>query len=178
MRVECEATRSQYKELELRLGHLSHEKQLLSEQLQQEIESHAETKKRLAQRKQELEELLQDYLAKLEEADARLVEGVGERKKLAQNVADLTEQLEGEEQTRQKYRLEKQHFESKLKALEQSLGEQGEALLKSGKDKRHVEDKLNEVGFAPLLNALFVNEWGFASTELGKLRNCSHDPIE
>ncbi len=135
-KYDYERQLGQAKELEQLSGKLGQEKQMLTDQLQQEIEAHAETeetKNRILQRKQELEELLQEYATKLEEQESRIGENLNERKKLQQNIQDLTEQLEEEEQTRQKYQLEKHHFEAKLKALEQDLAVQVEMSSKFGR---------------------------------------------
>lgn len=148
VRIEYDKQILQFKELEIRSVTLSGEKQVLSEQLQHEIETHAETeetKNRTLQRKQELEELLQEYVAKLEECDGRFAENTNEKRKLQQNIQDLTEQLEEEEQTRQKYQLEKHHNENKIKTLEQDLALQAELSNKIAKEKKHLEDKLQDV---------------------------------
>jgi hypothetical protein len=58
----------------------------------------------------------------LEEYDARFNENQSEKRKLQQNIQDLTEQLEEEEQTSsrktQKYQLEMHQHENKIKTLE------------------------------------------------------------
>lgn len=89
VRVEYDKQNAQFRELEVRSGTLMQEKQMLAEQLQQEIEAHAETeetKNRTLQRKQELEELLQDYVVKLEECEQKVVDFTNEKKKLQQNI--------------------------------------------------------------------------------------------
>lgn len=89
VRVEYDKQNAQFRELEMRSSTLMQEKQVLAEQLQQEIEAHAETeetKNRTLQRKQELEELLQDYVIKLEECEQKCVDMLNEKKKLAQNI--------------------------------------------------------------------------------------------
>jgi len=60
-------------------------------------------------------------------------------------VADLEEQLEHEEQARQKLQLDKVNVDQKLKRMEQDLAEANDNFQKAQKEKKTYEERFSQV---------------------------------
>ncbi|KAJ0001039.1 hypothetical protein NQD34_006059 [Periophthalmus magnuspinnatus] len=154
-------------EMERKHQQLVEEKNILAEQLQAETELFAEAEEmraRLANKKQELEEILHDLESRLEEEEERSQGLQNEKKKMQSHIQDLEEQLDEEEGARQKLQLEKVSAEAKMKKYEEDILLLEDQNSKFIKEKKLLEDRINEV-------TSMLTEEEEKAKNLGKARN-------
>jgi myosin protein heavy chain len=144
---------TEVEELQKRVDQLNEERNLLSEQLQNESEERNETEElheRAKQRVNELTDLLNEMQQRLEDEENRLNSVSEEKRQLQMSVRDLEEQLEGEEQARQKMQIDKANVDQKLKIAEEKLAETKDTLEKALREKKVVEERTQQLAAALL----------------------------
>jgi len=148
MSEQKEKIEVELKKYEQRLNQMLQEKQVLNEQLRQEVEMHAETedmRARAAAKKVELEDIFRDMEARLDDEEERNQMLQQDKKRMQQTVKDLEDQLDEEEGARQKLQLEKVTLDSKYKKSEEERTILQDANAKALRERKALEDRLTEI---------------------------------
>uniref|UniRef100_A0A8D1ZLA1 Myosin-11 n=1 Tax=Sus scrofa TaxID=9823 RepID=A0A8D1ZLA1_PIG len=115
------------------------------EEMQAKEDELQKTKERQQKAENELKELEQKHSQLAEEKNLLQEQLQAERKKMAQQMLDLEEQLEEEEAARQKLQLEKVTAEAKIKKLEDDILVMDDQNNKLTKERKLLEERISDL---------------------------------
>ncbi|KAI6232049.1 hypothetical protein M3Y95_00445800 [Aphelenchoides besseyi] len=147
-RERLQKTETEFKDLEGRLDTLTNERDELQRLLQRETEERSsldEERDFLASKYAESNELLNSIRTRLEEEEQRAATSTESAKKNQEQVRDLYEQLELEEQKRQKVQLEKAAVDERLKRAEERNAELEDQAERQSKERKQLEDRVAQM---------------------------------